>query len=91
MGVGTTAAVAVIALLAWLFFRKRKKRRELQGLGQVREPVTDTPMQQSHTLWKGPNTEYYAHEASPDSAHMELDEERARHEMDHGRARQELP
>ncbi|KAI4944750.1 hypothetical protein J4E91_008437 [Alternaria rosae] len=85
IGIGATVAVAIIALLAWLFFRERKKRRALQGKGVAQEPA----MQQSHANWKGPNTEYYAHEA-PSDGRTELEHEGARYEMD-GRARPELP
>jgi hypothetical protein len=89
IGVGATVAVALIALLAWLFFRERKKRIALQGKGQSQESVMGTTMYPPQTVWKSANTEYYAHEASSDLRH-ELEQGRARHEMDHGRARQEL-
>jgi hypothetical protein len=88
IGIGATAALTIIALLAWLFLRERKKRKALQGKGYTQEAAMNTTMHQPQAAWKG--TEYYAHEAPPNSR-LELEQERARYEMDHGRARPELP
>ena len=88
IGVGATAAVVIIALLAWLFFRERRKRKALQGKGVVQEPAMASSMQQTQAGWKGPDTEYYAHEA-PSDGRSELEQEHARYEMD-GRVRPEL-
>ena len=81
IGVGATAAIIIIALLAWLFFRERKKRKALQ------EPAMDTTMHQVHAAPK--DMQDYTHEAPPDGR-TELEQERARYEMG-GRVRPELP
>jgi hypothetical protein len=70
--------MVIIAVLAWLFLRKRKNKRVLHGLDQVQEPAMDTQMQQPRGASKGRSTEYYAYEASPGFGRTELDEERAR-------------
>ncbi|KAF1944235.1 hypothetical protein EJ02DRAFT_510374 [Clathrospora elynae] len=72
IGIGSAAAVTDIAMLAWLFFRGRKRRRALQA--QV------APTYQPRNVWKaGARSHVQYQQAEPRL--QELDPERSRQEM----------